>query len=261
MLSSKVLDRFVEQCPAAVMVRATVERLLTPTRLDAIFHAATHRQYEKELLFSELVALMAGVANRTHASVHAAYTEVRDQLGVSAAALYGKLNRVEPTISSALVRETAKDMKEVIRAMPKACRKLLPGYQVFDLDGNHLAATEHRIEELRTISSGPLPGQSLALYDTQTDLITELVMCEDGHAQERSLLKSLLPQIPLKSVIVADRNFCTTGFVFGLMNRSAYCVIRQHATNLPWKRKGKRRRVGRCETGVVYEQAIEVEQE
>lgn len=260
MLHQNVLDRFVEQCPAAVMVRATLERLLSPTRLDAIFAAAADRQYERELLFSELVALMAGVATRTHQSVHAAYLEAREKLGVSPTAVYNKLNRLEPNISAALIRDTAQDMSTVINAMPKARRVVLPGYEVFYLDGNHLAATEHRLEELRTTNSGPLPGQTLALLDAQRDLITELVMCEDGHAQERSLLSELLTRIPLKSVIVADRNFCTTGFLFGLMGRSAYFAIRQHATNLPWERKGKRRRVGRCETGVVFEQAIEVRQ-
>jgi hypothetical protein len=84
-------------------------------------------------------------------------------------------------------------------------------------------------------------------------------MGEDGHAQERSFLHQLLLRIPVKSVIVADRNFCTTGFVFGLMGRSAYFAIRQHAQNFPWKSKGKRRRVGRNESGVVFEQAIEVQ--
>jgi hypothetical protein len=113
---------FVEQCPAAVMVRATLERLLTPTRLDAIFAATATLQYERELLFSELVALMVGVATRTHHSVHAAYLAAHEQLEVSASALYGKLNRLEPAISAALIRDTAQDMAAVIHAMPHAAK-------------------------------------------------------------------------------------------------------------------------------------------
>jgi hypothetical protein len=66
-----VLDRFVEHCPVAVMVRATFVRLLSTTRLDAI-SAAAERQYQHERLFSELVALTASVATRTYASAHAA---------------------------------------------------------------------------------------------------------------------------------------------------------------------------------------------
>jgi len=34
MLPTAILDRFIAKCPAAVMVRATLERLLRPERLD-----------------------------------------------------------------------------------------------------------------------------------------------------------------------------------------------------------------------------------
>ncbi len=175
-----VLDRFVEECPAAVMVRATLENLVSSDRLDEIFADASQRQYEKELLFSQLVALMMGVATRTHTSVHAGYLAAKDRLAVSPAALYGKLNRLEPGLSATMIRETSQDAAQVIDAMPGACRELLPGYHVQYLDGNHLAATEHRLAELRVTREGPLPGQTLALLDAQWDLISELLPCEDG---------------------------------------------------------------------------------
>ena len=47
MLPKTVLDRFIDQCPPAVMVRATLENLLRPERLDQIFADAAQRQYEK----------------------------------------------------------------------------------------------------------------------------------------------------------------------------------------------------------------------
>ncbi len=55
------------------------------------------------------------------------------------------------------------------------------------LDGNHLAGTEHRIEVLRTTGSAPLPGQSLVVLDPELRLVVDVIPCEDGHAQERSL--------------------------------------------------------------------------
>lgn len=116
MLPGGVLDKFVEGCPAAVMVRATIERLLRPERLlrlerlDEIFEAHRSRQYEREIVCSELVALMMGVATRTHQSVHAAYLAAQKTLGVSAAAVYGKLAGFQPRVTAALVRETAVDM-------------------------------------------------------------------------------------------------------------------------------------------------------
>jgi hypothetical protein len=256
MLPSGVLDKFVERCPAAVMVRATVERLLRPERLDEIFEAHRSRQYEREIVCSELVALMVGVATRTHQSVHASYLAARKTLGVSAAAVYGKLRCFEPRVTSALVRDTAVDMGEVIAAMPRGRRQVLPGREVFYLDGNHLAATEHRLQVLRTTREGPLPGQTLALLDAQSELVVELVPCECGHAQERSLLPELLERIRADTVLVADRNFCTTQFLFGLFRRGAFFVIRQHASTLTHRFEGRRRKMGRCETGTLYEQTL-----
>jgi hypothetical protein len=249
MLPTQILDRFVQRCPAVVMVRANLERLLRPERLDQIFVASAQRQYTKQLLFSQLLALMAAVATRTHASVHSAYLAMKDRLGVSPAALYDKLNLSELGISQALVRETAADAAKLIDAMPAAGNKVLPGLEVFYLDGNHLASTEHRVAELRTTREGPLPGQSLALLDAQRALIVDWIPCEDGHTQERALLPELLERIRVGIVIVADRNFCTSKFFFGLATRGAYFVIRQHASTLTWKLRGKRRRAGRIATG------------
>jgi hypothetical protein len=258
MLPAQILDRFVERCPAVVMVRATLERLLRPERLDQIFEDASQRQYTKQLLFSQLVAVMTAVATRTHASVHAAYLAMQERLGVSVTALYDKLNLMELAISAALVRETAADAAQVIDALPRSKKEVLPGLQVFYLDGNHLASTEHRLAELRGTREGPLPGQSLAVLDAQRELIVDWVPCEDGHAQERSLLPELLERIRASSVIVADRNFCTSMFLFGLAARQAFFVIRQHGSTLTWTLQGRRRRVGRIATGMVYEQAMEL---
>ena len=256
MLPSGVLDKFIERCPAAVMVRATVERLLRPERLDEIFEAHRSRQYEREILCSQLVALMVGVATRTHQSVHAAYLAAQKTLGVSATAVYDKLACFDPRVTAALVRDTAVDMAEVIAALPQGRRSVLPGREVFYLDGNHLAATEHRLKVLRTTREGPLPGQTLALLDAQSELVVELIPCECGHAQERSLLPELLERIRADTVLVADRNFCTTKFLFGLFRRGAYFIIRQHASTLTYRFEGRRRKIGRCETGTLYEQTL-----
>jgi IS4 transposase len=258
MLPTAILDRFVERCPAVVMVRATLERLLRPERLDQILEDAKQRQYSRRLLFSQLVAVMAAVATRTRTSVHAAYLASKDRLGVSPAALYEKLNHTEPETASALVRQTAVDAARVIDAMPAAKKEILPGSEVFYLDGNHLASTEHRLAELRGTREGPLPGQSLALLDAQREVIVDLVPGEDGHAQERSLLPGLLERIRAGIVVVADRNFCTSMFLFGLARRGASFVIRQHGSTLTWKLRGRRRRVGRVATGMVYEQGMEL---
>ena len=129
MLPTKVLNRFLERCPAVVMVRATLERLLDPKRLDQIFEDSSKRQYSKKLLFSQIVALMAAVATRTRTSVHAAYLAMQKQFGVTAAAFYEKLNHVEPETPASFVRETAADAAQVI----EVCSPLANGGETLSM--------------------------------------------------------------------------------------------------------------------------------
>ena len=137
----------------------------------------------------------------------------------------------------------------------------LPGYRIKIVDGSHLASTEHRLKELRTTGAGTLPGHALVVLDPQVMLVTDVIPCEDGHAQERSLLDRLLASVRPHDLWIEDRNFGTTGFVFGVVRRRASFVLRQHAGNLPWQFVGKRRSCGRIDTGKVFEQTIWVAHE
>jgi hypothetical protein len=128
-------------------------------------------------------------------------------------------------------------------------------YRVRILDGNHLGGTQHRLKELRDQAAGALPGQTLAVLDAETLLVTEVLCCEDGHAQERALVPGVLPLIAERDLWVADRNFCTTAFWSALAARRAGGVLRQHA-NLAWQPVGKHRYVGRVDSGRVYEQRV-----
>lgn len=261
MLLGKIFDRFADGSPLTVMLRGTLEYALRPELLDQLFTQTARHQYTHKLLFSTLVDLTALVVCRIHSSHHAAYQADPAQVGVSLRALYDKLDHTEPAVSAALARHVAARLIPVLQERNAGLAPRLPGYRMRILDGNHLAATQHRLKELRPLRSGPLPGQALVVYDPQWMMITDVVPCEDGHAQERALLGEVLPLVQANEVWVADRNFCTTDFLFGIAERQAFFVIRQHAQTLHWKLKGKRRYCGRSATGEVYEQAVQLTDE
>jgi hypothetical protein len=131
----------------------------------------------------------------------------------------------------------------------------LPGYRVRILDGNHLSATEHRLEELRTTWAAPLPGKVLAVLEPETGLATEVFLTPDGHAQERSLLDEVLQTVRPHDVWIADRNFCTLKFLFEIAKKLGFFIIRQHGT-LKGKLRGRRVFQGDGPTGKVYEQTV-----
>ncbi len=104
------------------------------------------------------------------------------EIGVSKTAVYDKLNRLEPSVSRALVKSTAIDLARIIHQLGVERPGLLPGSRVKILDGNGLGATEHRLEVLRNNSSGALPGKSLVVLDQALGLAIDIFPCEDGHA-------------------------------------------------------------------------------
>ena len=208
-------------------------------------------------MFSSLVQMMSEVVLGVHPSVHAAYKANQEAIGVSTTALSNKLDRVESGVSAALVRDSAELAEPVVKALGASHPRWIPGYQIKVLDGNHLAATEHRLNALRGTWAAPLPGQALVVLDQQRLLSTEVMLSEDGHAQERSLIPQVLDLVEADQRWIEDRNFCTLGLMFGMARRGAAFVVRQHG-QLQGALLGRATRTGPTRSGPVYEQAMQV---
>lgn len=256
MLNPK-FDAFIQESPISVMARSLVERSFQPEQLDHWFNITAQKQYTKELLFSNVFELMSLVVQGSYRSVNAAYQASPEKYGVSIRAVYDKLNGIEPELSAELVRYAVQQGTTVIKGMGGTRPPLLNGFRTKMLDGNCIEATEHRIKELRDIAAGALPGKSLVVYDPELGIPIDVFPCEDGHTQERALLPKVLLTIEKGDLWIADRNFCVRSFIFGIHQKEAYSIIRQHA-NLPYEPIGKLVYKGRTETGKVYEQAVRV---
>lgn len=256
MLLGNRFQAFVEGSPVSVMVRGVLERAFDPARLDSLFEKTAESGYTRDLLFSTTARLMSEVVLGVSPTVHAAYQDASYPIPVSVTAVYDKLKGIETEVSAEMVRDSARQLAPIIGLMRGKTPSLLPGYRVRILDGNHLAGTEHRIKELRRLGAAALPGQSLVVLDPELMLMIDVLPCEDGHAQERSLFKDILPMVKAGDLWIDDRNFCTTGLTFGIARQRACFLVRQHASTLHWELVGKRRCRGRIETGKVYEQTV-----
>jgi DDE family transposase len=252
-----VFQAFVGRSPICVMAHAVLENLFQPKRLDELFKQTAQRQYERTLLFSSIVELMHAVVLGVEPSVYAAYRKRRQTLKVSDQAVYDKLDGMELGLSAALVKDSAQQAESVINALGARRDPWLPGYRVRILDGNHLSATEHRLEELRTTWAAPLPGKVLVVLEPETGLATDVFLTPDGHAQERSLLDDVLEIVRGRDVWIADRNFCTLKFLFEIAKKLGFFIIRQHGT-LKGQLRGRRVFKGDGPTGKIYEQTVEL---
>lgn len=251
-----VLERFADQTTVPVMARVALEHAVSDELLDQLFEQTAEDQYQGELLFSSVVRLMTLVACKVRPSVNAAYQKDRENIEVSIKSVYNKLQGLEPEVARVLIGDTSTRLAGIISQWTIDRPVPFPGYQTRIVDGNHLEASDHRIKELRSVGAGPLPGLSLAVLDPATRLIVDFIPCEDGHAQERSLLPEVLDTVSEGQVWIADRNFCTSGFVWQISHLKAFFAVRQHQTNVRWEPECEERLVGEIETGLVYEQAI-----
>ena len=257
---NQVFARFVKDAPLSLMMQGTLENIFHPDLINDLFERTAQNQYTRELLFSTVMDTMTLVACGIYKTPHAVFQDNPDWFPVSVTSLYNKLQGIETAVSAELVRYTASRVGNVIRALGGELPPLLPGYVIKILDGNALAASEHRLKETRDQSAAPLPGKSLVVLDPQLMLAVDVFPCEDGHAQERSLLPQVLQTVLAGELWIEDRNFCTLNFLFGIEHKNAFFLVREHK-NLPWQAIGKLRHVGRTETGEVFEQAVRLQDE
>src|SRR5512135_2168820 len=256
MILSDVFERFSKDSPLSVMAQGIMENALNPQILDQLFEDVAEKQFPNKLLFSTIVDLMSVVVCRIRPSIHAAFQARAETVGASIDAVYDKLDGTETAVSAALVHTSAARLAPAIDAMNGARPDWLPGYRARILDGNHLPGSEHRLKEVRTIRAAALPGHALVGLDPRLMWATDVVPCEDGPAQERSLLDQVLGIVAAKDLGIADRTFGTTDFLFGIDRRGGPFVIRQQASTLHWEFVGKRRACGRIDTGQVFERTL-----
>jgi hypothetical protein len=182
-----ILQRLAERRPIPVMAHGILEHCLNPAQLDAWFASVAEQQYTRTLLFSAVFDLMTPVVPRQQPSVNAAWQVAVATIGVSVTSVYNKLNGLEPATIAGLVSFSSTHVRELIRELGETRPPLWPGIPVKGLD--------HRLKETWGSTAAPLPGQSLVVFDPQSEVITTLFPEPDAYTQERALLGRVLETV------------------------------------------------------------------
>src|SRR3954468_11856107 len=202
MILPDVFERFTERSPLSVMAQGAIEYALSESALNQVFEDSAEGQYTRELLFFSVFDLMSVVVTGSYGSVCSAYKGLKESIPVSLTSVYNKLQGIEANASAELLRYTAGRLLPVQGLVHGMHNPWLPGYTVRILDGNPRAATEHRLKETRHEAAAPLPGLALVLYEPEANLVTDVLLEEDGHAQERSLLDCVLDRLNPRDLVV-----------------------------------------------------------
>lgn len=257
MILPAILDPFADGAPAAVMTRLALDWIVDGTAVDRLFEELAEGQYLREFTLSHLVQVMLDVACGSKPSPHAAFHARRLDQVASVSAFYRKLDRMETVVTAAILSRSADRAADLISASGGTTPEPIPGYAARVLDGNILTGTDHRLKPLRGTRSAALPGMSLAVFEPASGLIRDLVLEEDAHRQERANLERV--PVGAGQLWIADRNFCLRSFLLRVARAGSRSLIRWHRSACPFTEVGPTRAVGRCETGEVSEQPVEVE--
>ena len=253
----EVLQRFEKQAPASVMARIALEQAMPAAWIDEVFEANRQRQYPRELLFSTVVELMSLVSLGLQPSLHAAARKMQ-HLPVSLAALYDKVKRTELALLRALVQGSSARLQPIAATLDVT--PCMPGWQVRIVDGNHLPGSQKRLAPLREHPGAALPGHALVVYDPDLGQVIDLLACEDAYESERTAVMPLFDSAGPCQIWIADRHFCTRTILQRCHEAGASFIVRQHGKHPVIVQESPWCEAGRCETGRVREQAIELDE-
>jgi Transposase DDE domain len=256
-----VVERFLKESPLTVMARLVIERACDGAWVDALFQEARERQYQRELLFSQVVDRMGLVVLGLRPSLNAALQ--RHPVSVSVQAFYKKVSHSERGVLRALVRGSFARLSP-LRAEVDALRPqgapapMCEGFCVRVVDTNDLPASDKRVKALRGFAGSALPGQSLVVYAPDEDLVVDVLPWADAHDQETGLLTHLLEALGPDELWMADRAFSSRPILRAFAARKAFCLIREQSSRPVPQEQGPLRYVGHIETGEVYEQPLSI---
>jgi len=238
--------------PLSVLVRGGLERWLAPPILAKLAADAGGGNYERKVTLEALTTLMLDAVVGMQPSVHAAALARRDEWQGSVQALYGKLARVEPRFSAALVRRTAAGVAAVL-ARRRGKRSV---YVLKLLDGTMPDGSEHRLSVLRELRAAGLPAKAVVVYDADFGLCERVAASEDAYAGEQPLAEALLEEARSGEVYAGDRAFCTLRIMGRLIDRGAAFIFRELAQNMIYEEELPARRRGRGPTGPIAEAQV-----
>ena len=95
------------------------------------------------------------------------------------------------------------------------------------VDGHCLAASEHRLQERRAATGRAVPGKALVVYAPALGVVTAVLPCDNGHAQERSLFGAVLDTVEAGDLWLADRTCCPRALLCEIDQRGAFGVTRE----------------------------------
>lgn len=255
-------DAAITVSPFTTLVRGVIDWMFPGSAWTRLHEDLAPQCRTRSLSIDAVCSLMVQVVSGSRRSVFASFTADQSRgtptIEASYQALYGKLGRMAPEFSCGLVRASAQRLTSLMKVA--GCEELpgWKGYRIRMIDGTQPNGSEHRLEVLRRLRAAGLPCRLVVLFDPALRMCVDAEANEDAYASEQVMAEPLFARARAKDLFVGDRHYCVTRLFLQMHDRQAYFVIRQHLPQLILKELGKAKRIGRVETGMVWEQPVQV---
>jgi hypothetical protein len=184
--------------------------------LDRLFDEHRGLCYERELSFAKLVYLIRDALLCHGGSAQASFEQADEhgELPVAVANAYGKLSRMPPAVSTALLAGGARRLRGLLPDEPGCpLPASVAGFAVVAVDGKKLKNAPKRLKALRGQPGKLLGAKLLVGLDLSTGLAVAMNVELDGERNDVPLVPGLLPRVRAElggAVIlwVADAQFC-----------------------------------------------------
>lgn len=248
--------------PLTTLVRGIIEWMFPGRAWDDLHTQCVPHCRTRKLTISSLATLMVQVVAGARRSLFAAFTADQASpapiITASYQAVYGRIGRMAPEFSCALVRESAQRCGPLWRLSGAPFVAGWKGFRVRIIDGTQPDGSEHRLKVLRTIAAAGLPCRLVVQFDLATGLCVDAVAALDAYASEQFLAQTLYERTEPNDVLVCDRHFCTTQAFLQVHQHKGFLLVREHLPQLILRPIGRAEKTGRVETGVVFEQPVEL---
>lgn len=200
--------------------------------LEQLFQDHRRASYTRELTFANVVHLVSDALFAGKSGLSTFQTSRADgTLTTSVEAVYGKLSRMPPALSMALLQHTSERIQGLFPAGSEE-RPLPPALAHFlgtVVDGKVSKGVSHRHKALRQAKGGLIGGRSLVAYDL-CGRVLGFHGEEDGDANDVRFFPALADQLRQRvagpRLWIADRQFATLPVLTGMQKDQDAFVVR-----------------------------------
>jgi hypothetical protein len=225
----------IRRAPVAEGTLTALAVLFSEERIAALYERHRGASYEGVISFHSLVELMYSAVIEHKAVGSSAFQSARKtgKLSVSDQAAYGKIRRVQQSLSNALVCDS---MKPLMEMFPEVVETRVPAcfseHNVFCIDGKKLKDVARRLRETRSVAGRLLGGKALVALSVHEQLVVAMSSSLDGETNDGPLVPELLTRLhqwsPKDNIVLADSQFCDLTTPRNILAQGSDFVVRYH---------------------------------